>query len=160
MLPSQFDVYLVTNSSGKGGAKHPLTTSGRCWFCLFFSHLFQPCTALQETNVLHVLQKKKQWRTTRMTLHHQCSGQTSCTRSKFWFQNLPYNKSDTNHWHTTRQWKWWVIFNFIGNTKSKRKKIKKPCGRTAQSSTGLHYQAHKKHRTELVRGYLAPHFWK
>jgi hypothetical protein len=31
----------------------------------------------------------------------------------------------------------------------------KPCSKTTQFSIGLHCQAHKRHRTELVRGYLA-----
>jgi hypothetical protein len=49
-----------------------------------------------------------------------------------------------------------LFFKFILNTKSKRTKIKKPCDRTTQFSTGLHCQARNQRRTELVRGYLAP----
>ncbi len=124
-------MYLVTNSSGKGGAKHPLMTSGQCWFRLFFSHLFQRCTALQETNVLHVLQKIK-WRPA-MTIHHQCSGLTFCTRHK-WFQTLPYRKNGTNHWHTVGHWRRGYVLDLFQTQSQKGKKLENPAAEQLSST--------------------------
>ncbi len=160
MLPFQFDVYLVTNSSGNRHAKHPLTTSGRCWFCFF--HTFFSLAQLCKKPMFFMFFKRKTsegqpaWPFITNVL-----GKRLAPGASFDSKTCPIAKvTQTTDTPPSGNESDGLFFKFIGNTKSKRKKVRKPCGRTAQSSTGLHYQAHKKHRTEIVRGYLAPHFWK
>jgi len=48
-----------------------------------------------------------------------------------------------------------VFFYIYCINKVKKKKNKKPCGKTMQFSIGLHYQVHKRCWTKLVRGCLS-----
>jgi hypothetical protein len=59
--------------------------------------------------------------------------------------NLPPNiEHGTAHWHRLRHWGNWSFFSIWINFHSQKAE---PCGRTTQSSAGLHCQAQKGRRT-------------
>lgn len=107
-------------------------------------------------NVLYELQKM--WRTTLYVLSSPmfCTNALHCGTDLITKTSLAENINLTTGTPSGAE-DGGLVFRFTWDTKSKREKIKKPCNKTTQFFVGLHCQAHKRRRLELIRRCLTPH---